>query len=604
MKKENSLRKSIHFLVSNILKKEPMLLVMVILCAFLTLASSILLVYIPPYAVAVIEENAATSPMKNLIVITIAYIVVSMICGGIQSGRGMRQLYIGRNLLYRLFMRRLNAKYEYTESDAGQKAYEKARQVCLWGTDIRQLIEGFMDLIVCVISFSIYASLLSRLTPLLIIVMIGLSTLNYITLKRTQKANDRRMDEQAAEMRKYFYLINTFQNTKIGKDIRLYRMSNWLCSLMDKSLHKLKEIHNEFQTRILGSKAVAACTALLQDGIAYGYLIYHVWNQSITISEFVLYFGIINQLTGFVSYCIQSYGTLRLGCAGISAVSDYFSETEAVEHDGKNSDAPDFGSNVSIECRDVCFSYDSKHTILDHINLKIDAGEKVALVGANGAGKTTLVKLLCGLYKPQSGQILLNGKPAEKLTFSQRANEIGVVFQDCLILPYSVAENVSMKPYDETDIRLVEDCLKRTGLYEVVCQYPSGLRTQMTRAVDERGIRLSGGQQQKLLMARMLYRSNASLWVLDEPTAALDALAESETYSFFHALCGERTCIYISHRLASTQFLDRIILLDEGGIAEDGTHEELLRNHGKYAHMFEIQSKYYREENDNEATEA
>lgn len=601
VKKDNSLRKGIMFLFSDIMQKEPMLLVMVILCILLTLTTSILLIYIPSYAVAVIGGSAAISSIKKLILITIVYFFTSMIAGGIQNGRGMRQLYIGRNLLYRLFLRRLNAKYEYTESDAGQKAYEKARQVCLWGTDVRQLLEGFMSLIVCVVSFVIYSSLLSRLTPWLIFVMVGLSALNYITLKRTQRANDKRMDEQAAEMRKYFYLINAFQNTKIGKDIRLYRMGDWLCRVMDKSLRKLQEIHNEFQARIRDSRVVAAGITLLRDGIAYGYLIYQACNHSITISEFVLYFGMINQLTGFVSNCIQSYGTLRLGCAGISSVSDYFSETEEPERDSQDSGMPASTPNISIEFRDVCFSYDGVNNILDHINLEIKAGEKVALVGTNGAGKTTLVKLLCGLYKPQSGQIFLNGQPTEELTFSQRADWIGAVFQDCLILPYSIAENVSMMPYEETDIPRVEDCLKCVGLYEAVNRSSSGLRTQMTRAVDEKGIELSGGQQQKLLMARMLYRLNASLWVLDEPTAAMDALVENETYSFFHALCGERTCIYISHRLASTRFLDRIILLDEGRIAEDGAHEDLLRNNGKYAHLFKIQSKYYREENVNEA---
>lgn len=602
MKKDNSLRKGISFLITNIIKKEPLLLVMVTLCVLLTLASSVLLVYIPSYAVAVIDGNPAAPLLRNLILITVIYIAVSVLCGGVQSGRGMRQLYMGRNLLYRLFLRRLEARYEYTESDAGQKAYEKARQVCLWGADVRQLLEGLMSLIVCIVSFAIYAGLLSRLTPVLVIGLAGLSALNYFTMKRTQKANDKRMDEQAAEMRKYFYLINAFQNTKIGKDIRLYRMSEWLCTVMDKSLRKLREIHNEFQSRILCSRAVASGAAFLRDGIAYGYLIYQVCNHNISISEFVLYFGIINQLTGFVSNCIQSYGTLCMGCAGISAVSDYFSDTEEPERDDKSSSTTDSAPNVSIELRDVCFSYDGEHNILDHISLTIHAGEKLALVGTNGAGKTTLVKLLCGLYKPQSGQILLNGQPAEELTFTERADRIGAVFQDCLILPYSIAENISMAPYEKTDIPRVEDCLKQVGLYETVEKASSGLRTQMTRAVDDKGIELSGGQQQKLLMARMLYRPNASLWVLDEPTAALDALAESETYSFFHALCGDRTCIYISHRLASTRFLDRIILLDEGRIAEEGTHEELLRNHGKYAHLFEIQSKYYQEENANEAS--
>lgn len=142
-------------------------------------------------------------------------------------------------------------------------------------------------------------------------------------------------------------------------------------------------------------------------------------------------------------------------------------------------------------------SYDGAHNILDHINLKISAGEKLALVGVNGAGKTTLVKLLCGLYSPQSGQILINGRPAEQMTFEQRADQIGAVFQDSLILPYSIAENISMKPIEKTDIGRVEDCLKRVGLYETVEKCSSGLNTQMTRAVDENGIELSGGQQQK-----------------------------------------------------------------------------------------------------------
>ena len=602
MKKNHSLLKGMHFLISNIVKNDPMLLVMVILCVLFSLASSVLMVYIPSYAIAVLSEKAGAAVIKKLILIAVAYLAVSMLCDGVQDGRGMRQLYIGRNLLYRLFLRRLDTKYEYTESDAGQKAYEKARQVCLWGADVRLVLEGLMNLTICVVSFIIYAGLLSRLSLWLIILLAGLSVLNYISLKRIQKANEKRMDEQATEMRKYFYLINAFQNTKIGKDIRLYRMREWLCSVMDKSLRKLREINNEFQTRILGSRAVATGTALLRDGVAYGYLIYQVCNQSITISEFVLYFGIINQMMGFVSNCIQSYGTLSLGCVGIAAVSDYFDETENAEQANVADYVSAFVPNVSIELIDVCFSYDGEHNVLDHINLKIKAGEKLALVGTNGAGKTTLVKLLCGLYMPQSGQILLNGQPAEKLSFSQRVEQIGVVFQECLFLPYSIAENISMRPYDQTDIRRAENCLKQVGLYDTVAGLSSGLQTQMTRSIDENGIELSGGQQQKLLMARMLYRNHSSLWILDEPTAALDALAESETYSFFHALCGERTCIYISHRLASTRFLDRIILLDEGRIAEDGMHEELLRNNGKYAHLFEIQSKYYQEENVNEAS--
>lgn len=601
MKKKNSLLQGVFFLVVNILRKDSGLLLMAIMCIILTVVSSVLLVYIPSYALHAVEEGSKTT-IKNLIVTILLYFFITTISGGIQGGRGMRQLYIGRNLLYRLFLQRLTAPYEYTESDTGQKAYEKARQVCLWGADIRQLLEGFMNLMVCIISFFIYVSMLSRVTPLLIVVVIGLSILNYCFLKETQKANDKRMSVQTDEMKKYFYLINTFQSTKIGKDIRLYKMGKWICSLMDKSLLKLREIHNEFQTRILHSKVLITGISLLRDIISYGYLVYQVCIHQITISEFVLYFGIVNQLAGFVSSFVQNYSTLCMGAKGLSVVDDYFRETKPLKME-KLTDTDITVKSVSdpfIEFRDVCFSYDGEHNVLDHLNLTIKTGEKIAVVGQNGVGKTTLVKLICGLYKPQSGQIFLCGKPAEKMAFSQKTDLMGAVFQDGLILPYSIAENISMMPYDETDLARVEDCLRRVDLYDIVAGTSLGLRTQLTKVLNEKGIELSGGQKQKLLMARMLYRRNALLWVMDEPTAALDALAESEIYSFFNKLCGDKTCIYISHRLASTRFLDRIILLNEGHIAEEGTHDELMQNHSIYEHMFRIQSKYYQEKHVNE----
>lgn len=210
------------------------------------------------------------------------------------------------------------------------------------------------------------------------------------------------------------------------------------------------------------AQSMEGVTTALRDGAAYLYLIYQACNGAITISEFVFYFGVISQFSNFVTVCVQSFGTLQMGCSGVLAVKDYLEMEEVV--DTESGDQKSFPENVSIEFEDVCFSYDGKTNVLDHFNLKIQNGEKIALVGINGAGKTTLVKLICGLYSPQSGQIYIQGRPALSMSFRERASYMAVLFQENLILPYSVAENVSLRPLKNTDEALVTECLKEVGL--------------------------------------------------------------------------------------------------------------------------------------------
>lgn len=597
---DRKISRGIRFLLATIAKADPVLLLLAVLCVITSIAAAIVNVYLPSFAVSAVEEHTATS-WYLLGGVAAVYLVIASLQSMGQNGRGMRQLYIGRSLLYRVFLHRLDTKYAYTESAEGQKAYEKARQVCLWGADVRQVLDGLMDLIVCIASFILFSGILGALNPWLILFLLSLSSVNYLTLRYAQRANEKRMGEQAGEMRRYFYLINAFQSPKIGKDIRLYRMSGWLCGVMDKCLLKMREIHGEFEGRIAINRMIAACAALLRDGVVYAYLIHKVGIGEITVSEFVLFFGVVGQFAGLVGTCINSYGTLQLGSMGMAAVKDYLEQAEVI-----NSTASGDSQHAipCIELQDVCFSYGDGKNVLDHIDLQIRAGEKLGLVGLNGAGKTTLIKLLCGLYEPKSGRILIDGKPADSLSFDARRARIAVLFQESIILPYTVAENISLMPLESTDLSLVESCLKRAGVYDVISQHPRKMLAQMTNAMDAAGIMLSGGQQQRLLMARMLYRRTAGLWILDEPTAALDPIAESETYEQFNALCDDRTCIYISHRLASTRFLDRIILLDGGRIAESGTHDELLAAGGKYAQLFSIQGKYYKEVSSDEEQQA
>ena len=260
---------------------------------------------------------------------------------------------------------------------------------------------------------------------------------------------------------------------------------------------------------------------------------------------------------------------------------------------------------LCIEFKDVSFTYQdaaedtednsaSGKNVFDHLNIKINAGEKIALVGVNGAGKTTFVKLLCGMYDPDSGQILINGIDRNEFPKKELYGLFSAVFQEQLIFPFTFGENIAMDRAENINAGKAWDAIAKAGLKELFEEKNINLKTYMTKGIMKNGVNLSGGQQQRLLLARALYK-DAPVLVLDEPTAALDPVAESEVYNSYNKYSQGKTALFISHRLASTRFSDRIIMLEEGKIIEEGSHNDLMQLNGKYAEMFLIQSNYYEE---------
>jgi ATP-binding cassette subfamily B protein len=276
-------------------------------------------------------------------------------------------------------------------------------------------------------------------------------------------------------------------------------------------------------------------------------------------------------------------------------VSDYRVFLDQVEEHA-NSKLPDrkIETPISIELRDICFSYGDK-VIFDHFNLKIEEGKKIALVGINGAGKSTLIKLILNLLKPDSGEIIINGIDSRDIDISSYFDQFSVAFQDALVLAYGIDVNISMKSREETDQKKVDEVIELSGLSEKVSSLPKGKFTSAEKYLDREGTELSGGERQKLILARALYK-DAPVLILDEPSSALDPIAEAELYEKYHDMTRNKTSIYISHRLSSTKFCDEVLLLDQGRIVERGTHEELMKAGKQYAHMFQVQSQYYNED--------
>ena len=501
---------------------------------------------------------------------------------------------IRNDVMWKAFLKTLYCDYKIIESAQGQTKYQKALMSIMNGdwSGINRMITAISGLSIGILGFSLYTGVLSGVNPLIVVLLTLASAINYLFIWRTQNYAQSRKDEKAKLSNKVAYIQRKSGEAASGKDVRLYAMRNWFLKLHDRLLKEIFAIEHKEENRTMLSALVNAALILLRDGFAYAYLIFEISNGRMAVSEFIFYCGAIAGFSQWITQMVKQAGMISQASSQISDIRAFFDmdvENKLLPPQTIPPDAP-----YTIEFRDVCFRYgESEADALSHLNLTVKAGEKIAIVGINGAGKTTLVKLLCGLYRVDSGAVLINGVDISAVDREKLFELFSVVFQEALIAPFTVAENIALKTEKKIDREAVTRALKRAGLTETIAATSGGIDAVMTKILVDDGLILSGGQQQKLLLARALYK-NAPILILDEPSAALDPIAESELYEQYHALTQGKTSLYISHRLASTRFCDRVILLSGGRVAEQGTHEELVAQGGEYARMFEIQSHYYK----------
>ena len=417
--------------------------------------------------------------------------------------------------------------------------------------------------------------------PLLLLPLLLILALNALLLERTKQVKNMTYDVVMPVERKIGYYTGLTFDYSLGKDIRLYSMQK---IIMDKirrlNTRDLQTISRQFG-RISRYTGLSALLSQGQMFLIYGYIGYRVLFHAMSVADFTFYTGIFLSFSGALFSILGQFSEVAYMGKFFSA----YREFEAIPNHAAQP-APEGMSSVPfIEFRNVSFTYPgTEKKALDSLSFTIRAGERVALVGRNGAGKTTVIKLLCGLYEPDSGEIWVNGKK------SGTNVDTAAVFQDYKLFAFTVYDNIVMGKAENADI---SEPLRQADLYDAVAALPQREKTYLYRIFEENGVELSGGQGQRLAIARALYK-NAPVMILDEPTAALDPIAEQEIFDTFGEISAGKTALLISHRLSGTKQCDRVFVMDDGKITEAGTHTELMQaEHGLYRQMYETQAKHY-----------
>lgn len=548
---------------------------------------------------AILDQVERRAPLSQMLV-TILFYTLALCAAAAGLSWVKDGIHIFRSRLYDFFNRaqvRKAAETSYPNTlDPDFHRKQELAYSAMGGTNVATppvaLVTEFGQCCTAVLGFGLYAWLLREVPPVLLILAAGSAAIGFFGNRLAERWELRTRDEAAKYRYEMLFVTNHAMSNAFPKDIRLFHMQPWLMELYDKALSLYRNYCGRRERRFLAAKAADVLLALVRNGIVYGYLIYAVIAQNGSASSFLLQFSAVAGFTAWVTTLLDSLAALHRESQRLNRVRAFLEWPEPFLLDGG---APiPRSASYALRLENVSYRYpEAQRDTICNMNLTIAPGEKLAIVGLNGAGKTTLIKLLCGLLDPTQGRVLLNGEDIRQYNRRAYYGLFTAVFQEHSLFSASLAANIAQSEA-EPDLEKVRACVRIAGLEETVQRAPQGLHTNLGRALHDDGIELSGGQEQRLLLARALYK-DAAILLLDEPTAALDPIAENEMYLRYHAITRGRTAVYISHRLASTRFCDRVLFLKDGQIAEEGTHEQLLAQNGEYASLFRVQSRYYQE---------
>ena len=445
-----------------------------------------------------------------------------------------------------------------------------------------------------------YTYIIMSLHPIMILFILTVIAANTLIARRSAKLGYEYTTAMTRLSRRFNYIFRTMVDFKVGKDVRINGDDSWLKSKFEKESEEYIRDHRAQQRKLLGINTLSDIIGLIQTVVMYGYCGYLAISGGITVGSFTVFLGALTAFTGTFNEFVKRFPALGLLS---KYIDDYREFLRCAEHEGKELETSDISAlpeHCDIEFVNVSFKYpDTDRYVLKNINIKIKAGERLSIVGYNGAGKSTFIKLLCRFYKPTEGKILLGGVDISTYPLPEYRRRLAVVFQDYQLFYMSVRYNIVLNL--EEDPERVRKALAESGILEKIEGLENGIDTSYGRILYYHSRDFSGGETQKIACARAYYR-DSPIVILDEPTSALDPVAETQLYGRFNEIIGDKTAVYISHRLASVKFCDSIAVFADGELVERGTHAELMKKNGIYADMFTKQAHYYIENGTDEET--
>ena len=568
------------------------------LCIGVILANCLIPVITAFLPKVIIEEIELGTGLKRLLLITGVMALALCLTQTMQKYLE-RMIYWNKFKMNTHFLRKVTKKalttdYKNQENEHFRELQSESFSSCNGNfSGFIQTYDAMIMFFSNLLGFLAFAGILFTLNIWVILFLCVTTLVSFLLNRKVLKWVEGNMDEKNGYEHGMQYIIETSNDVAAAKDIRLYNMKVWLSKRYNKYMEGLLKWYRRYTAKLFGVSAVDSGMSLIREGVVYLYLLYLVLNGDITVAGFVLYFNVVAGFSTWLGSLLGQINVLSRLNISMNRFRSYLEYPESYKRE-EGKAIKDTQNPGAIEMKNVSFRYsDDGAYIIKDFNLKINPGEHLAVVGLNGAGKTTMVKLIMGLNEPEKGSICYDGTDIREYDRDKYYEIFGAVLQDHSILPVTIAEIVAENDAGMADREKVSECLKAAGLKEKIGSLAGGIDSKYDKTFWDDGISLSGGEQQKLLLARALYRGSPVV-VLDEPTAALDPVSENRLYETYDEMMKGKSTIFISHRLASTRFCSRIVLIEDGSIVEEGTHDELIRKKGRYYELYETQAKYYR----------
>lgn len=551
----------------------------------------IITAYIPKAMIDCINEGATVERLT--LVVALLSVLVALTTWLTPF---MQELLLGSARIIRMryavmaFNKNLNTSYINIESLDGREKNKRATEFYRsYYSSSADFIDTFNQLLVCIVGVIASLALIYKINIIMILIILMTCAAEFFLLKYLNKKEKGVKKARGKIFVKFDYYYSLSKDLTAAKDIRLYGFTDYFLLAVAKLISSLESITAKYMHQSVTVGGTRALLNLMRELVAYAYLTYLVVSGRLSVSDFIFYFGIITGFSNWIMNFVFLYSNMERCCNDCGAFREFIESSEG----NQNKPDIDFEKVDSIEFKNVSFTYPSaEKSTINNMSFNVNKGENIAIVGENGAGKTTAIKLLCGLYYPTEGDILINGKSSRDFSSNSYFDLFSAVFQDYNFLPMTIAENITASAdYDKEKLYAA---LKKAGIMDKIDSLDKKENTLMIKDVHKDAVDFSGGEKQKLLLAKAIYK-NAPVLILDEPTAALDPIAENELYLKYNEMTDNKISFFISHRLSSTRFCDKILFIKDGNIAESGTHEELMAKKGAYYRMYQIQSYYYKE---------